>query len=131
MVRKAVCCCGQCAIEVTGEPYVNGVCHCDDCKRRTGAAFGWNVYFANADVSATVGEVRHYRLEGRNPQTRFFCATCGSTLYWKSAFLPNHTGVAGGCFAESAPPEPTVTVSNPGREAWVGLPDAWATELKL
>ncbi len=131
MVRKAVCCCGQCAIEVAGEPSINGVCHCGDCKRRTGSAFGWNVYFADAEVVSIIGEVRDYRLEGHNPQTRSSCATCGSTLFWKSAWLPDHTGLAGGRFAEPGLPEPTVTVSNHGREPWVELPGNWATELKL
>ena len=40
MVRRAVCCCGQATIEVEGEPAIHAVCHCDNCKRRTGSAFG-------------------------------------------------------------------------------------------
>lgn len=40
MVRTATCCCGQTSIEVSGEPVFHCVCHCDNCKRRTGSAFG-------------------------------------------------------------------------------------------
>jgi hypothetical protein len=34
------CCCGALRAEVTGEPPRVGVCHCMECQRRTGSAFG-------------------------------------------------------------------------------------------
>jgi len=90
MVRKAICCCGDSSIEVSGEPTLNGVCHCDNCKRRTGSAFGWQMYFLDTQVLATEGEFSVHRI--RDEQRRFFCANCGTTLFWKSAFMPEQTG---------------------------------------
>jgi len=40
VTRKALCCCGACSIEVEGDPAINAICHCANCKRRTGSAFG-------------------------------------------------------------------------------------------
>ena len=52
MVRKASCCCGQSAVVVNGDPEFNGICHCDECKKSTGSAFGWSAYFENSQVYA-------------------------------------------------------------------------------
>ena len=126
-IHRATCCCGRCVIELEGDPEINGVCHCRDCKKRTGSAFGWSCYFADAQLVRKTGDVRTYVIDGQNPQERWFCANCGSTLYWKAAFLPGRIGVAGGCFADDGIEAPSVTVSNDGRCHWVTLPGDWRT----
>jgi hypothetical protein len=127
LVRKAVCCCGACSIEVEGEPAVNGICHCSNCKRRTGSAFGWSAYFADRQVLSKTGALRIYTIEGAKSQQRWFCAACGSTLFWKIAVLPNLTGIAGGCFADMPLDAPTATVVDESRCGWLGLPADWRT----
>jgi hypothetical protein len=62
MTREAKCCCGACAIQVQGEPTINGLCHCRDCQRRTGSAFGWSAYFSNENVTATIGAFGTYSI---------------------------------------------------------------------
>jgi hypothetical protein len=126
MTRTAVCCCGAAKVTVTGEPVVGGVCHCTDCKRRTGSAFGWQVYFRDEDVLAKTGSMTAYAVGDPPRQERWFCQARGSTLYWKSNFLPHHTGLAAGNFGEGALPDPTLTVTNDKRCAWLGLPDGWS-----
>jgi hypothetical protein len=128
MTRKASCCCGACSVEVHGEPALNAICHCNNCKRRTGSAFGWSAYFADEQVTARTGNFGLYEIMGK-PQRRWFCATCGTTLLWKAGRWPTQTGIAGGCFTETPLPDPTVTVSNDGRCAWLGLPADWRTSI--
>jgi hypothetical protein len=127
MTRIARCCCGACELEVEGEPVLNAICHCDNCKQRTGSAFGWSAYFADDNVAARRGEVRRYELKHMGAE-RFFCAACGTTLYWRSdTFMPDHTGVAGGCFTTTPLPEPAFSARDPQRCAWVALPEGWLT----
>lgn len=133
MTRTASCCCGACAIQVKGEPEINAVCHCKNCQHRTGSAFGWSVYFPNHAVVATLGAFRTYSIKGdagtENTQERVFCGTCGTTLFWRNMDYEGLTGIAGGCFnAETPLPEPTMTLGNETRCAWVGLPETWKTE---
>jgi hypothetical protein len=126
MTYVARCCCQACELEAEGEPVLNALCSCDSCKRRTGSAFGWSAYFADANVPAIRGELARYHVAA-NDTDRFFCAACGTTLYWRSAaFMPGHTGVAGGCFAATPLPEPTITANDAQRCAWVTLPETWA-----
>ena len=129
MTRKASCCCGACSIEVEGEPDLNALCHCSNCKRRTGSAFGWSIYFTDDRIMARRGDFRVYEVAAAQPQRRWFCANCGSTLFWKVAKWPRQTGIAGGCFAEPPMRTPSVTVSNDGRCSWLGLPAKWRTSL--
>jgi hypothetical protein len=126
MIRKASCCCGACEIEVEGEPVLNAICHCDSCKRRTGSAFGWSAYFADANILARRGELSRYHVAVTDAD-RFFCPACGTTLCWTSAtFMPGHTGFAGGCFTATPLGEPMMSANDAKRCAWVVLPEPWA-----
>src|SRR5436309_6035624 len=43
--REAACHCGQLRLEVTGEPFAVSICNCLACERRTGSAFGSQVFY--------------------------------------------------------------------------------------
>ncbi|MGZ5900217.1 MAG: GFA family protein [Reyranella sp.] len=129
MTRKATCCCGACSIEVEGEPRLNALCHCANCKKRTGSAFGWSAYFTDDQILGRTGDFRVYEITGTQPQRRWFCAACGSTLFWKTSWRLDQTGIAGGCFVGEKLPQPSVTVSNDGRCDWLDLPMHWRTSL--
>ncbi|WP_444972210.1 GFA family protein [Zooshikella harenae] len=38
-VKTAECCCGACTVSVQGNPVILAICHCKNCKKRTGSAF--------------------------------------------------------------------------------------------
>src|SRR6516225_5371468 len=125
-MRKAVCCCGDCSIAVEGEPVLNAICNCSSCKKRTGSAFGWSAYFPDDKVVAKTGDLKAYSKRGEAGYDRFFCARCGTTLYWKSfAFLSDATGIAGGCFVDDPIPAPMMSAQDSTRCAWVTLPVEW------
>jgi hypothetical protein len=123
VARKAVCCCGACSIAVEGEPVLNALCHCDDCKRRTGSAFGWSAYFHDAQVVSTEGRYAQHRV--RDEQVRSFCPACGTTLFWTWTLRPGQTGIAAGAFTQAPLPEPTLSVSSQGCVAWFDMPAHW------
>lgn len=117
---------------MAGDPLLHAVCHCNNCKRRTGSAFGLSAYFADTNVVRVTGPTAIYEVDNKefgNRQQRHFCPGCGTTLFWKISTLPNLTGIAGGCFVEQPLPEPTHTVSNHGKCAWLELPSHWKTAL--
>jgi hypothetical protein len=128
VTRKAACCCGECSIEVEGEPILNGICHCDNCRRRTGSAFGWSAYFPDERIVAREGEPSVYVLDLADPgrAQRYFCPRCGTTLYWKSGASPDNTGVAAGCLTGEPLVEPGLSVTDDKRLAWVAIPEGWA-----
>lgn len=125
MTRTATCCCGKASLDVQGSPELHGICHCSDCKKRTGSAFGISAYFKSDNVLNIRGEFSCYSLQGSQTnalQQRYFCKACGTTLYWKISTSPDLIGVAGGCFSQSPLGEPTYSSSTKGKLTWVKLP---------
>lgn len=124
----ATCACGQVYLTVKAPPTMLGVCHCTNCKRRTGSAFGISAYFDKCSLVAQGGETKTYTFwheAQSHEQERHFCAVCGTTLFWFVSTLPDSIGIAGGCFAEQGLPEPTYSVTDAKRESWVELPRNW------
>ena len=77
-------------------------------------------------VVARRGELTRFEPSYAARPTRYFCAACGTTLFWTSdVFMPGHAGVAGGCFTQAPLGEPTVTATDQKRCAWRGLPQSW------
>ena len=124
----ATCACGQASITVNALPTMHGVCHCTNCKRRTGSAFGISAYFDRTAVVDCTGSTNVYafhHMAQDQDQERHFCVVCGTTLFWFVSVLPEKIGIAGGCFADGGLPEPTYSVNESKREAWVSLPADW------
>jgi hypothetical protein len=124
----ATCACGQASITVNALPTMHGVCHCTNCKRRTGSAFGISAYFEKTAVVERTGETNvyafHHAAQDQH-QERHFCVVCGTTLFWFASALAEKIGIAGGCFADGGLPEPTYSVTDRKREPWVCLPEHW------
>ena len=49
--REAHCACGQLRIACSGEPASVSLCHCRDCQRRTGSAYGVAAFFARGEIA--------------------------------------------------------------------------------
>ena len=62
-IRHASCRCGQIRIACTGEPIRVSVCHCRNCKARSGSAFAAQARFPAANVR-TEGEAKLYQHAG-------------------------------------------------------------------
>ena len=134
MQRTAKCACQATTITVSAEPEMNGICHCSNCKRRTGSAFGKSAYFPKSAVVSQIGATSvfsFHHAEQNHDQQRHFCSSCGTTLFWYLSALPNSVGIASGCFTESPLPEPSLTVATGQSVSWLVLPDSWRrAELK-
>jgi hypothetical protein len=111
-------------VEVEGEPTLNALCNCDDCRRRTGAPFSWSVYFPNEQVRGIEGPLTTRTVTSMAGEaTRSFCARCGSTLFWASeVFMPGQTGFAAGCFNDPDLPAPAFVACYAQRMPWAVFP---------
>ena len=125
MKRTAQCCCGAITLEVAEEPMQHSICHCNNCKKRTGSAFGLSAYFHRDTVKFVSGTPSCYQLTNPNDgadQKRYFCSNCGTTLYWSVSSLPEFIGIAGGCFINQALAKPTHSASHSNKYSWLEVP---------
>lgn len=122
MKRKAQCCCGSCEIEVFDEPILYGICNCNNCKKRTGSAFGLSAYFDKKQFSILSETSMSYQLENeQGKQNRHFCKNCGTTLFWYADVFKDFVGVAGGCFVERPLPAPSFISMNENQCGWLSF----------
>lgn len=79
-VHEGGCLCGRVRWRASGRARRAVHCHCEMCRRTSGAAFATAAAFPAADVSWVKGEPTLYR--SSDEASRGFCARCGSWLSW-------------------------------------------------
>lgn len=89
MIRHARCSCGQYQLACEGQPAKVSVCHCRECQRRTGSAYGAQVRYPLDKVTFT-GVSKSWTRQGDSggSVTFRFCETCGSTVHWTPDGMP-------------------------------------------
>ena len=120
--REASCRCGLLTAVAIGEPVRVSVCHCMNCKRRSGSAFSYNATLAKEKVVTSGASTRFsHSQEGGYWGELSFCPTCGSTVTYEIERRPGMVTIPAGAFADSAFREPTVSVYGERRHAWCVL----------
>ena len=100
------CLCGAVRFVATGAPKGVYWCHCQSCRRHSGAPASVFVAIERSAYRVIQGEITKFEsTPGRT--TRGFCARCGSTLTCESARLPNETHFHIGAFDRAAELRPT------------------------
>ena len=54
------CACGAVRYRISGEPVRISICHCTQCQKRTGSAFGMGCVFSREAVEVLTGDVTEY-----------------------------------------------------------------------
>ncbi|WP_422879843.1 GFA family protein [Nodosilinea nodulosa] len=62
------------------------MCHCEQCRKRTGSAFASNILAKPADIAWLSGQdnIKRYDHPGDKSFTNSFCTECGSRLPYLS-----------------------------------------------
>jgi hypothetical protein len=102
-------------IELTGEPYRVGVCHCLDCRKKTGGIFATWAIYPEHRVEVTGETAGH---EQRSGYTLHFCPACGSPIYETQAGS-DEAEVFVGVLDEPSRLTPTYESWTVRREAWL------------
>ncbi len=99
-------------------------CHCHDCQRRTGSAFGIQLGVAEADLSVE-GKV----MEGRHVQPSgavagiFACPACLTRLWTNNDRRPGIVNLRAGTLDNSPEIEPAAHFWVSSKQPWIVLPE--------
>jgi hypothetical protein len=120
IVREARCCCGALTARASGDPARVSVCHCLECKRRTGAAFAWNATWPEEriETAGAFGSFTRSSDEGYWV-TQNFCPTCATMVFYRIERRPGMITIPVGAFADPDFPAPTVEVFEERRCPWL------------
>ena len=115
------CLCGAVRYVVYGGVGPAGYCHCEDCRRTSGSAFGVSVRVDASRLRIVRGSPKGYSKNGDSGRvvTRYFCPECGSPLY---TVPPDHSDTY---FIKAGSLDDPSTV-RPHRQSWVRSRVAWA-----
>jgi hypothetical protein len=77
------CQCGEIRYRLTGAPLWLTVCHCNECKRQSGGAFGMSLRMRSDDVTLLSGEPKRWTRpsDAGGQVICAFCATCGTRIW--------------------------------------------------
>lgn len=116
------CQCGRVRYRLEGEPRGLAACHCRDCQRQSGSAFGLSLAVPKESFRLTSGDVRTFTVpcdSGRLKECAF-CPECGTRIY--------HAGVLGvsvkaGTLDDTSQLRPEAHYWTARKQPWVQLPD--------
>lgn len=123
-VREGGCQCGELRYRVEGEPLAVTVCHCTECQRQSGSAFGMSMVLQVDQLRLTQGEPRSFKRDTASGGTTecFFCASCGTRTHHLPSWIPGLVNVKPGTLDDTGWLEPTLQV-------WLGSKQPWAPVL--
>ena len=115
------CLCGAVRFVATGQPESVVWCHCESCRKHSGAPVSVFVAFNRNAYVVTEGQITKFNSSpGR---WRGFCARCGSTLTCEGE-RSNETHFHIGAFRDAAQLQPTRHIFPDERLPWLHLGDA-------
>ncbi len=128
MGRSARCYCGAATLSFMADPLQVIYCHCDDCRRWTGAAAPVFAAFADdvVDGLAALGPGKSFA----KGVDRWNCAKCGSPLVGRFDYVPGQSWVPLGVIEDASGLKPEFHCFAERRHDWVpaaGLPGSNGT----
>src|SRR6185295_11022685 len=77
------CFCEATRYRITAEPLTLYACHCTDCQKRSGSAFGLSMWVPRASLEVIAGETAPQDLKGPDARSRAgrMCPRCGARLW--------------------------------------------------
>ncbi|WP_293905844.1 GFA family protein [Phenylobacterium sp.] len=112
------CLCGAVRYEIEGPFAPIQFCHCAQCRKAQGSAFGANVPVASADFRLVQGaeSLREYRASPG--KRRVFCGTCGSPLFSQRDDTPASLRLRAGTLDDGAELMPGVHLQAASKAPW-------------
>ncbi|MFV0279691.1 MAG: GFA family protein [Rhodoblastus sp.] len=114
------CLCGAVRFICEGEPLGQVACHCRDCQHLAGGGAAHGLVLPTDLVQMTQGApVAYAKLsDAGNRVTRFFCQSCGTQLFLRSAAHPEQIRVNAGALDDPS-------IYRPEDHAWVASAPLW------
>ena len=126
--REGGCQCGRVRYRVTGDPLYLVACHCKECQRQSGSAFGMSLMVRAADFTVQ-GELRMFERVADSGRTLrcFFCPECGTRIYHEPAYAAGVVNIKAGTLDETAGLEPQLHTWTDSKQGWVPIPAGMPT----
>lgn len=118
------CQCGGVRYRVTGAPLALAVCHCKECQRQSGSAFGMSLVVSRDSFELLDGALRDFTRssDSGRPVRCFFCPECGTRIYHEPAYAKGVLNVKAGTLDDTSWLAPELQAWTSSRQSWIDLP---------
>ena len=122
------CFCEATRFRISAEPLTLYACHCTDCQKRSGSAFGLSLWVPRAAIEVTSGEPALQVLKGADGRSRpgRSCAQCGARLWSEPEKRPTLAIVRAGTLDDTAWLRPVAHVWTRSAQPWFAIPQSVA-----
>lgn len=116
------CQCGQIRYEISGDPEELVICHCLDCQKQSGSAFGMSLGLKPQQFHLLAGTPKIFAWKCDSGRTKdcAFCPECGSRLYHQGEW---GLSLKAGTLDDTDFMKPGRHVWTKRKLAWVAVPD--------
>lgn len=118
------CVCGRIRYRLGDEPLTLYACHCTDCQRHTGTAFGLSMIVWKAALALLTGQPRDYDTAVPHGPHRHgkFCGDCATRLWGEPDRFPEVLVLRPGTLDDTSWLDPVAHIWVRSAQPWVVLP---------
>ena len=118
------CQCGSVRYVVTTEPIRLLACHCKECQRQSGSAFGMSMPVKKTSLTVT-GRTKQFTrgADSGNEVTGVFCPECGVRIYHVLKSAPDVASIKPGTLDDTSWLRPSSFIWMRSAQGWVSVPD--------
>ena len=119
------CQCGKLRYRVDGEPLVLVACHCTECQRQSGSAFGMSLVVPRESFELLSGEPRTFtrKADSGGSVDCAFCGECGTRIFHSPSKLPTTLNVKPGTLDDTSWLSPAMHTWVSSKQPWVPIPE--------
>jgi hypothetical protein len=119
------CLCGAAEYRVTAEPMTVYACHCTNCQKRSGSAFGISLWVPRTAVEVTKGEVALLAFTGEDgrERRRRHCPRCTTALWLEPVRHEALAIVLGGTLDDTSWLRPVAHLWTRSAQPWLAFPE--------
>jgi hypothetical protein len=119
------CPCEAVRFAVTALPLLVFACHCTECQRWSGSAFGLSMPVRLDSFALTHGTPKRWRHTGASgfESSYWFCAACGGRILGERADRPEIVTIRAGTLDDTSWLRPIAHINLENAQAWQRIPN--------
>jgi hypothetical protein len=119
--KKGGCQCGHVRYEIIEEPVGLAVCHCRECQRQSGSAFGMSLAVPDRSFRLRSGALKSFEVkcDSGRIKTCAFCPECGTRIYHQTV---SGMSVKAGTLDDTFGLEPDAHYWTKRKQRWIVIP---------
>lgn len=118
------CQCGAVRYTLNAEPMRVMACHCTECQRQSGSAFGMSMLVKRSDLVVT-GTLKSFTrtADSGNANTGAFCPECGNRIYNVPGYAEDRLVLKPGTLDDTSWVHPQAFIWMKSAQSWIETPD--------